>query len=74
MRVNDVKASESARHESAVEALARETGTEPGHVRQLYDKALARLEANAKVRGYLTVLAGRNVRSSLREARQANSR
>jgi hypothetical protein len=73
MRVNDAKASEAAR-ESVVAALALETGAEQGHVRQLYDKALARLEENAKVRGYLTVLAGRNVRSSLREARQANSR
>ena len=74
MAVNDATASEAARHQSAVEALARETGTEPGRVRQLYDAALARLEANAKVRGYLSVLAGRNVRSSILKAREATSR
>jgi hypothetical protein len=74
MKVNAATASESARHQSAIEALARETRTEPAHVRQLYDKALARLEADAKVRGYLVVLAGRNVRAALREARKANPR
>ena len=74
MRVNDGKASESARHRSTVEALAREMRTEAAQIQPLYDKALARLEANAKVRGYLVVLAGKNVRSALREARRAQRR
>jgi len=74
MQVNDAQAAESARHQSTIEALVRETRTEPAHVRRLYDEALARLEPDAKVRGYLPVLVGRNVRSALREARKASRR
>jgi hypothetical protein len=71
MHVRDAKAVESARHQSTIEALARETRAEPAYVRQLYDQALSELEANAKVRGYLSVLARRSVRTALREARTA---
>jgi hypothetical protein len=69
MHVRDTKVVESARHQSTIEALARETRAEPSHVRQLYDHALSKLEANAKVRDYLSVLAQRSVRTALREAR-----
>jgi hypothetical protein len=71
MQVRDAKAVESARHQSTIEALARETREEPSRVRQLYNHALAKLEANAKVRGYLGVLAHRSVRAALREARSS---
>jgi Protein of unknown function (DUF3562) len=63
---------ESARHQSTVDALARETRTEPAYVRQLYDKVLADLEANARIRGYLAVLAGKGVKTALRAARTTN--
>ena len=72
MQVRDEKAVESARHQSTIEALAHETRTELSHVRQLYDQALARLEANAKVRGYLSVLARRTVRTALRATRSSS--
>ena len=74
MRLTNAKVYESARHQSTVEALARETRTEPAYVRQLYEKALAELEANAKIRGYLAVLAGKGVRTALRADRNANRR
>jgi hypothetical protein len=74
MQSNHAKASESARHQSAIEALALETRTEPARVRQLYDAALAQLEATAKVRGYLFVLAARNVRLALQKAHATNHR
>jgi hypothetical protein len=74
MHENNAKASESARHQSTVDALARETRAEPAYVRQLYDVALAELEANARIRGYLAVLAGKGVRAALRAARTANRR
>jgi cell division septum initiation protein DivIVA len=60
--------SDSARHQSAIEALARETRAEPARVRALYERELAQLGANAKVHGYLFVLARRNVKAKLREA------
>jgi hypothetical protein len=50
-----------------IEALARETGTELPLVKTLYEQALAQLETDAKVRGFLSVLACRSVRNALRE-------
>jgi hypothetical protein len=67
MQAGNRESSASAQHASVVEALARETGAEPSHVQQLYEHELAQLEANAKVRGFLSVLACRHVRMALRE-------
>ena len=72
MHVRDAKAVESARHQATIEALARETRAEPALIRHLYDQALSTLEANAKVRSYLSVLARSTVRTALREARAAS--
>ena len=58
----------TAQHGSVIEQLARETGGEPAHVKELYERELAHLEANAKVRGFLSVLACRSVRMALRES------
>ncbi len=55
----------STQHGSVIESLARETGTEPARVKQMYEHELAHLEANSKVRGFLSVLASRNVRAAL---------
>jgi hypothetical protein len=49
----------------AVEKLARDMGAELALVRELYERELTQLEANAKVRGFLSVLAGRKVRLAL---------
>jgi len=56
----------SHRHGSVIEALAKETGGEPEHVRELYEREFARLEGTAKVRGFISLLACRNVRLVLR--------
>jgi hypothetical protein len=66
MQAGDQESPASALHGSTIEALARETGNEPVHVRELYERELAHLEANAKVRGFLSILACRNVRVALR--------
>ena len=67
MQAGDQKGPESAQHGSIIERLALETGSEPAHVRDLYERELAQLEATAKVRRFLSVLACRNVRMELRE-------
>jgi|HubBroStandDraft_3_1064219.scaffolds.fasta_scaffold668620_1 hypothetical protein len=72
MQANMDESSPSANDGFAIEALARDAGAEPGFVRVLYERELARLEANATVRGFLSVLACRNVRMLLREARGDN--
>jgi hypothetical protein len=68
MQAHNQQAPAPAQYGSTIEALARETGSEPGHIRELYERELAHLESNAKVRGFLSVLAYRNVRMVLREA------
>ncbi len=55
----------SGQHGSVIESLARETGTEPARVQAMYEQELAQLEANSRVRGFLSVLASRNVREAL---------
>jgi ketopantoate reductase len=57
----------AARDRSVTEDLARETGIEHSHVKELYELELAQLAVNAKVRGFLSVLACRNVRMALRQ-------
>jgi hypothetical protein len=68
--MKDKHAARSTGHQAAIEALARETQSEPAYVRQLYDEALAKLEAHAKVHSYLGVLASRDVRRTLHAARE----
>jgi hypothetical protein len=68
MQRNDGETPESRRDGSVIETLARETGSEPAYVRELYEREVAHLEANAKIRGYVSLLASRNVRIVLRES------
>jgi hypothetical protein len=67
MRNDEPAAPEAARHGATIEALARETGTEPAKVQELYEREFADLEATATVRSFLSVLASRNVRAALRQ-------
>ena len=65
MAISDHGTREAKRHEAIIAALVRETNAHPDHVRELYERELAQLDLNARVRGYLGVLAHRNVRSAL---------
>ena len=65
MHAADPGTTQPARHQSTIEALAREMRVEPARVRHLFERELAQLEAQAKVRAYLLVLACRNVRIAL---------
>jgi hypothetical protein len=73
MQARDQEIPAPAQHGSTIEALARETGSAPAHVKELYECELAHLESNAKVRGFLSVLALRNVRMVLRDAYPATN-
>jgi hypothetical protein len=57
----------STPHGSAIDALVRETGSEPAQVKELYERELAQLEATAKVKGFINLLVSSNVRKALRE-------
>ena len=63
-------APEATPHGATIDALARETGTEPAKVQELYEREFADLEATATVRGFLSVLATRHVRAALRHRDQ----
>jgi hypothetical protein len=54
--------------ESVIEALARETGAEPDYIRQLYEHEFAQLAATATVRGFLSLIASRNVKRAMQGA------
>jgi hypothetical protein len=56
-----------AQHDATIDALARETGTEPARVQELYEREFTDLEATATVRSFLCVLASRKVRAVLRQ-------
>jgi hypothetical protein len=68
MRDDEPEVPGSTQHGSAIEDLARETGSEPAQVKELYERELAQLEATAKVRGFINLLVSRNVRRALRES------
>jgi len=59
----------SAAHEGAIEALAREAHVPIEQVAQLYAHELAVLTAGARITGFLTILTTRTVREILRQGR-----
>jgi hypothetical protein len=67
MQAGDHEARVSEPHTSTIEALAQQTGASPERVKTLFERELAELEATAKVQGFLSVLAFRNVKLMLRE-------
>jgi hypothetical protein len=69
MNAGDRDGPASEQDTSIVEALARETGREAVHVKELYEREFAKLEATAKVRGFLSIFAYRNVRAALGNTR-----
>jgi Protein of unknown function (DUF3562) len=69
MNAGDHDGPASEQDTSIVEALARETGREAAHVKELYEREFAKLEATAKVHGFLSIFAYRNVRTTLNNTR-----
>ncbi len=68
MRTDDRPRAVTTRDESIIDTLARETGGEPAHIRELYEREMSQLEATAKVHGFLSLIACRNVRMAMRHA------
>jgi hypothetical protein len=68
MQADDRESSRSSADGSAIETLARETGSELAYVKELYEREFAQLEATATVKGFLSLLAYRNVRVELRKS------
>ena len=62
--------SDSAKHERAIEFLARESRVPVIQVEQLYERELGILKLGARVTAFLDVLTSRKVRDTLR--RQGN--
>ena len=60
-------AGDPARHQQAIDALARETHAEPDRVRELYEIEHAKLIAEARVKTFVSVIAVRLVRIALHE-------
>jgi hypothetical protein len=60
-----------ARHQQVIETLAKENDTSVDHVRELYETEHARLNADARVKTFVSVIATRLVRNVLTAERDA---
>lgn len=65
-------AGDPARHQQAIEALARESDAPVEHVRELYEMEHARLNSQARVKTFVSVIAARLVRKVLHAERSTN--
>ena len=63
----------ASRYEQLIKALADENHASIEHVRELFELEHTRLQAQARVKTYLTVIATRLVRNSLHAARIPHS-
>lgn len=66
-------AGDPAKHQQAIEALAKESDTPVEHVRELYEMEHARLNSQARVKTFVSVLATRLVRNVLHAERSSDS-
>jgi len=61
--------SEQSHQDPAVEFLAKESKVSVGDVARLYENELAKLEVGARLKGFIPIIAIRNVREVLRQRR-----
>ena len=64
-------ASDPSRHQQVIETLAKENSTSVDHVRELFETEHARLQAAARVKTYVAVIATRLVRNVLHAERNS---
>ena len=60
------------RHEQLIETLAEENSASIEHVRELFEEEHAKLQADARVKRYLAVIATRLVRNTLHAERSSD--
>jgi hypothetical protein len=60
-------AGDPAKHQQIIESLARETRSDVDHVREIYEVEHARLNAEARVKTFVSVIAVRLVRNVLHQ-------
>lgn len=65
-------AGDPAKEQQAIEALARESDAPVEHVRELYEMEHARLNSQARVKTFVSVIAARLVRNVLHAERNTN--
>ena len=56
-------------HEHLIESLAQESSASVDHVRELFESAHARLDSEARIKTYVSVIATRLVRNVLHRER-----
>ena len=66
-------AGDPARHYQVIEALAKENSASVDHVRELFEIEHARLQAEARVKTFVSVIATRLVRNVLHAERNATA-
>ena len=63
----------TAQHRNAIQALALETGAPEEEMAELYVSTLAELDASARVKSFLAILASRKVKELVFRKRRGNS-
>ena len=66
-------AGDPARHQQVIETLAKENAAPVDHVRELYETEHARLNAEARVKTYVAVIATRLVKHALHAERNTEN-
>lgn len=63
----------SSKHQQVIESLAQENSTSVEHVRALFEEEHARLQAEARVQTFVSLIATRLVRNALHAERNSTS-
>ena len=58
----------AAKHDQIIEAIAKETDVSVERVREIYELECSRLDADARVKTYVSVIATRLVRNALQSS------
>lgn len=75
IRCEAMRADHDTSHQQRdIELLARESQVPVSEVARLYDEARSELELGARIRGYIGILAMRNVRKTLRQRHSGQPR
>jgi Protein of unknown function (DUF3562) len=61
----------SAKHDQIIETIAKETDVAVERVREIYESERSRLDADARVKTYVSVIATRLVRNALQSTNKS---
>lgn len=67
MATSIMPAASASKHEQIIESLAKESAVSVERVREIYELECSRLDADARVKTFVSVIATRLVRAALKQ-------